>query len=78
MQLSEAERALMTQRLMQAEEAEHQLALGAQEVRLRSESGREVEYRPTNLRQLQGYIARLRAQLGLARRSGRSSRTVVF
>jgi hypothetical protein len=59
-----ADTATLQARLEEAEAAYHQLRTGARRVRVKYE-GREVEYDPTNATDLAGYIAELKAQLGL-------------
>ncbi|KZL02275.1 MULTISPECIES: gpW family head-tail joining protein [unclassified Pseudovibrio] len=78
MQLTEAERVKTQKRLDEAEDALHRLKLGESEVRMRDRSGREIEFKPANKRDLQNYINELRDQLGMRPRSGRGSRAVTF
>lgn len=76
--MTEAEREKTQKRLDEAEDALHRLNLGESEVRMRDRSGREVEFKPVNKKNLQNYINELRVELGMRPRSGRGSRAVTF
>lgn len=58
------DRAVLIQRLAEAEEAYHQLSMGKSIVELKDSNGETVKYGQASARQLGMYIATLRAQLG--------------
>lgn len=63
--LTPAERATLTTRLAQAEEAYHQLMMGGQAKVFVDQNGERVEYQTSSRNQLFAYINTLKAQLGL-------------
>ncbi|MFS8180889.1 gpW family head-tail joining protein [Pseudovibrio denitrificans] len=76
--MTEAEREKTQKRLDEAEDVLHRLNLGESEIRMRDRSGREIEFKPANKKNLQNYINELRVELGMRPRSGRGSRAVTF
>lgn len=63
--LTTNQRATLTARLAQAEEAYHQLMLGGQAKVYVDQSGERIEYGTTNATKLAAYIADLKRQLGI-------------
>ncbi len=55
---------VLKQRLAEAEEAQHQLAMGRSVVELKDSNGETVKYNQASMRQLGMYIQTLRAQIG--------------
>jgi hypothetical protein len=58
------DRALIIERLKEAENALHQLMIGGQPVEVRDQNGEAVKYTPANASRLRAYIAELKQQLG--------------
>lgn len=55
----------LRQRLAEAEQALHDLSLGASVAGLRDASGRQINYTPADATRLSVYIAGLKRQLGM-------------
>ena len=71
-------RAMWQSRLDEAEGALHKLLVGQSATAI-GYDGESVSYKPANIHQLQAYIARMRAALGLTTRGARpAARKVLF
>jgi hypothetical protein len=68
--LTPEERALLTQRLAEAEQALHDVALGGKPRVFVDQNGERIEYGPTSTLALQKYIFQLQSRLGIANSTG--------
>ena len=68
--LTTEQRAVLTQRLAEAEQAYHDLSIGRTAVEFHDQNGEKVIYNKNSIRSLLGYINTLKQQLGLNSGSG--------
>ncbi len=67
----------IAERLAEAEQAYHKLAIG-QHVQLVQEDGTRVEYAPADLNKLDQYIQRLRVEAGQSNTRRRGTRQMIL